>query len=89
MFKILKTFAEYSRPYRGAFAMANTCMVIMDIISYLLPVLIKYATDTVFDRVTESGDLEILYITGSAIIISGILGGLLSHFMIRSYWYVG
>ncbi|MBN2433632.1 MAG: ABC transporter ATP-binding protein [Spirochaetes bacterium] len=89
MLKILKTFEEYSRPYRGAFILANTCMVIMDLTSYLLPVLIKYATDTVFDHVTKTGDLKILYIVGSAIIISGVVRGLLSHFMIRSYWYVG
>jgi ABC-type multidrug transport system fused ATPase/permease subunit len=87
MFSVLRRFSSFFRPYRGVLAAAMLCMVLVDIVAYAVPVVIGYITDNVFPRILEPHMLVQLAVICGALLLSGIIRGWLSHFMIRGYWY--
>lgn len=88
MFGIIHPFKSMLKKYKSAFAAAIFCMVIVDVIAYMLPLLIRHITDNIFPYIKSENMLTPLFIFGGLILLSGIVRGIMAHFMIRFYWFV-
>ncbi|MDA3852307.1 MAG: ABC transporter ATP-binding protein [Spirochaetaceae bacterium] len=65
-------------------------MILVDVIAYMMPLLIRYVTDNVFPYLKDdSSMLSSLYFFGGLMLFTGVMRGLMAHFMIRLYWFVG
>jgi ATP-binding cassette subfamily B protein len=88
MFLILRTFYYILKKYKVTFVMAVLSMVLMDIITYLLPMAIQYVIDNIYTKINDSNSLKEVFIAGAIIILSGFIRGILVKKMIKFYWYV-
>jgi ABC-type multidrug transport system fused ATPase/permease subunit len=86
MFSVWKKFYSFFRPYLGLIAAAAACMVMVDVMSYSLPIGIGYLTDNIFPRIREPGMVGTLMVICGALALCGLVLGWFAHFMIRCYW---
>ncbi len=63
-------------------------MVIIDILAYTLPLLIRHVTDNIYPNLGSEGSLPPLFLFGGLIIAAGLVRGGMVHLMIRSFWYL-
>ncbi|HMB00100.1 MAG TPA: ABC transporter ATP-binding protein [Spirochaetota bacterium] len=87
MFTIFKTFSPLLKRYRSYIIAAVLFMIGMDLVSYILPLYIKYITDHIFPFIKKPGMLRELYTAGALILAAAFFRGAMAHFMIRCYWY--
>lgn len=90
MLSILRRISQFVRPYRAAMALAIIMMLLVDILAYLVPAVLGHLTDSIYPMVSdgEAGGLRALWIAGGAILVIGVVRGVVVHIMIRAFWSV-
>ncbi|MBN2440834.1 MAG: ABC transporter ATP-binding protein [Spirochaetales bacterium] len=89
MVSFFKRFNTYIKPYAGVLVLAVFTMLCVDIIAYMIPLCIGYITDHIFPFMHTPGMIQKLLIICGVLMLAGIIRGIVSHVMIRSYWHVG
>ncbi|MFW6363485.1 MAG: ABC transporter ATP-binding protein [Spirochaeta sp.] len=88
MIKLLRKISGFTRKYRGLLMLASICMILLDLVMYLVPVAIGYTTDYIYPRILEEGAVGQLGLITVLLIFAGLFRGLTAHVMIRTYWMV-
>jgi ABC-type multidrug transport system fused ATPase/permease subunit len=84
----MRPFSSIIARYKKEMAIAIAFMVLIDILAYAIPLLIRYVTDEVYPQLGSGGGLEPLFLFGGIIVAAGVVRGGMVHLMIRSFWYL-
>ena len=86
MLRILRRLRPYLHTHRSAFIIAVIAMVGFDLATQAIPLAIGYITDYVYPSIHEPGIMRVLFLVCGAVLVVGLLRGVLNHLMVRNYW---
>ncbi len=86
MLRILRRLRPYLRTHRSAFVIAVVAMVGFDLLTQAIPLAIGYITDYVYPAIHEPGIMRVLFLVCGAVLVVGLVRGVLIHLMVRNYW---
>ncbi|MGE5557703.1 MAG: ABC transporter ATP-binding protein [Bacillota bacterium] len=87
MFKVLRAFKTQFRSYRRIFMLAFFCMVGMNILTYSIPIGVRYITDHIFPVIDQPGKVAVLIRACLIMIAAGAVRGFFVYVMAYSFWF--